>query len=62
MACIKNSSNYQVGDRFLLKNDHESMSGKFETGAEVIVTEIGNRGYSISDEKGNSMIECGWDP
>lgn len=52
---------FEIGDKVILSKDIESCSGTFEKGTEVYICDIGNRGYSIKDEFGNKIIECGWD-
>ena len=50
----------KVGDTCITTKKLESFAGYFEVGTPVIVTDIGYRGYSLSDSFGNTMIECGW--
>lgn len=61
MAYIKEANGYKVGDTVTLKRDHESLSGVFEAGTVVQITGQGAYGYSIKDEFGNEMYDCGWD-
>ena len=57
-------SNSMIGKKVKLNKKLESMSGYFEKGTVVEIYEIdcGSpcRGYSIKDEFGNKMIECGF--
>lgn len=61
MAFIPAKNRYDIGETVILKNEHKSCAGTFESGTEVKVTGIGPHGYDIEDEFGNRMLDCGWD-
>lgn len=58
MAFIKTT--IEVGDRIKLTRQVDSFEGYFEPGTIVTVVNIGYRGYDIIDDKGNRIVECGW--
>lgn len=55
-----NNETLKIGDIVVNKSDLKSMNGMFETGTRLIITGVGERGYDVADEFGNSMCECGW--
>ena len=57
---VSTQKEIQVGDQCVTTKKIESFSGYFEIGTNVIVTDIGDRGYSLSDSFGNIITECGW--
>lgn len=57
---VSTQKEIQVGDQCVTTKKIESFSGYFEVGTNVIVTDIGDRGYSLSDSFGNIITECGW--
>ena len=62
MAYISNKQEKNIGDTVILKRKVDSLSGYFEKESEVKITSIDPiHGYGITDEFGNSVIECGWD-
>jgi hypothetical protein len=59
---IRNVMGHKVGDRVVTTRDHTALVGTMQAGTEVIVTAIDDmRGYSIVDDEGNRLIECGWE-
>ena len=51
-----------VGKKVVLTEMKESMSGLFEKGTEVTITDKDHkRGYTFEDDKGNKIIEAGFD-
>lgn len=61
MAYIKHNEELKIGDRVITTREISSMIGTFTVGSEVTITGIGERGYEITDDEGNSMCEIGWD-
>lgn len=57
---VSTQKEIKVGDLCVTTKKIESFSGYFEVGTNVIVTDIGDRGYSLSDSFGNIITECGW--
>ena len=57
---VSTQKEIKVGDQCVTTEKVESFSGYFEVGTNVIVTDIGDRGYSLSDSFGNIITECGW--
>lgn len=61
MGYIKNTDRLLVGDRVVNTKEFESCSGKFTVGSCVTITGIDPiRGYTITDDEGNSISEIGW--
>lgn len=62
MSFVPNNKEVVIGSRRKLKRDVRNVYGTIEKGSEVIVTGLGQRGYSIRDaESGQTSIECGFD-
>jgi hypothetical protein len=60
MAFVK--TGYEIGDKVILSQKIEACCGYFEPETEVIISDIDPiRGYSIKDEYGNELCECGWE-
>lgn len=55
-----NNETLKIGDIVVNKSELKSMNGTFEAGTRLIITGVGERGYDVADEFGNSMCECGW--
>jgi hypothetical protein len=59
MAFVKTPS--MIGKKVILTRERVAMSGKFEVGSVVtIVAEDEHRGYTLRDDDGNQLRECGW--
>ena len=50
----------EIGDWVVTTRELESCAGKFEAGSKVKIISVGDRGYEIVDELGNTMCEIGW--
>lgn len=57
---IKNCSP-KVGEKVITTKNLSNFAGYMKKGSEVTVIGIGERGYSIEDDEGNKILECGWD-
>lgn len=57
---VSTQKEIKVGDLCVTTEKVECFAGYFEVGTNVIVTDIGDRGYSLSDSFGNIITECGW--
>lgn len=60
MAFVKKENSHKIGDWVITQKNHENMFGTMENGTKVQVMDITNKGYSIQDEDGNLITECGW--
>lgn len=60
MGYIKKSATIALGTRVKTTRRHESLSGIFTVGTIVTITNIGERGYDIRDDEGNTMVEIGF--
>ena len=61
MAYVRTNDN-KLGKRVVLTRPMKSFLGYFEAGSVVTITDIhGDRGYTFTDEHGNSVCEAGWD-
>ncbi len=62
MAYISYINKVSIGSRVRLTTVKESLSGMFEIGTIVTITNIDHiRGYTFTDEFGNSVTEAGFD-
>lgn len=62
MAFIPNKCVFSVGDKVTLAREVSAIIGTFEKGTVVTISDINPyRGYSIKDDLGNELIECGWE-
>ena len=62
MSFIPNKSGFSVGDKATLAREVSAIIGTFEKGTVVTISGIDPyRGYSIKDDLGNEIIECGWE-
>lgn len=50
----------KIGDKCVTTKELECFAGRFTEGTVVTITGIGDRGYDLVDDSGNTMIECGW--
>ncbi len=60
----KRAKDIKIGDVVELQNDHHCMCADFHKGDRVLVTGLGEKGFSINNnpeypEMGFEMIECG---
>jgi len=61
MAFVKYSNMFKVGDIVRTTEVHDNFAGYFEVGSIVTITGVSPRGYDITDEDGNKVLECGFD-
>lgn len=59
MAFKKNEGK-KIGEWYFTNRKIESISGYFEKGTKVKIIGEGVRGYDLQDEKGNTIVECGY--
>ena len=59
MAFVENWSP-KIGDKVITTKKLENSAGYMETGTIVTITNISDRGYDLTDDKGNKVTECGW--
>jgi len=62
MAYIPYNQGVKIGSKVQLTTVKESLSGMFEIGTIVTITDIDQtRGYTFTDEFNNSVMEAGFD-
>lgn len=49
----------KIGDKFILKEDVETLGGKFLKGSVMTIIGSGPRGYDFEDENGEKLLETG---
>lgn len=62
MAFIPAKRVFSMGDKATLAREVSAIVGTFEKGTVVTISNIDPyRGFSIKDDYGNELIECGWE-
>ena len=63
MAFVKyedDTNKYKIGEWVITQKVHANFKGIMEAGTRVQIIGKNARGYSIRDEEGNQITECGW--
>lgn len=60
MAFIKNEDPYKIENWVTTTKEHSNLAGTMEIGTKVQIMNKTEHGYSIQDEEGNLITECGW--
>ena len=56
------TSSFKVGDKVRNTRILKSLGGHFEINTPLTIIDVDSmRGYSVADEFGNKITECGWD-